>query len=399
MIDDSQRACVIAGAGHAGAQCAHRLRRLGWRGRVLLLDGDEALPYHRPPLSKAVLQGTRNADQVALFKKAAYEKAGIEFAGGTRVVEIDRLRREVRTDDGATIGYHSLVLASGARVRRLDIPGADLDGVFYLRTLDDAQGIRERVRPGYSAVIVGGGYIGLEAAASLRVLGMEVTLLEAAGRILQRVTCEPVSQFFHRLHAEAGISVQTGAAVQAFTGAGSVEQVLLADGRAISASLVVVGIGVDPDVSLAAAAGLATDDGISVDSHATTSDPSIYAIGDCASIEHAGYGRRVRLESVQNANDQALVAASAIAGKPMPYTAVPWFWSDQYAVKLQIAGLAQGYDRVEVDGQPDSDDAMAVRYYAGDRLLAVDAINRAKDFVAGRKEIGETLSAAASRTG
>ncbi len=365
----------------------------------MLLDADAALSYHRPPLSKAVLQGAKSAGQIALFKKEAYDKAGVELLSGTRVVEIDRSRREVRTDDGTGIGYHALVLASGARVKMLSIPGADLDGVFYLRTLDDALGIRSRVRPGDSAVIVGGGYIGLEAAASLRVLGMQVTLLEAADRILQRVTCKPVSQFFHRLHSEAGVAVETGVAVRRFGGAGNVEQVVLADGRALPASLVVIGIGVAPDTSLAAAAGLETDDGVCVDSCARTSDPTVFAIGDCASIEHAGYRRRVRLESVQNANDQALVAASTLSGTPQRYTAVPWFWSDQYAVKLQIAGLAQGYDRIEVDGQPDVDKALAVRYYAGDRLLAVDAINRAKDFVAGRKQIGEALAAAASRSG
>ncbi len=383
----SDEHAVIIGASHAAAQLAAGLRQSGWEGKVSIVGDEPIPPYHRPPLSKAYLAGEKHSDELLIRPASFYEKSEIDLVLGTRVTAIDRERRQLTLHDGGTIPYTRLALTTGASVRRLSLPGHDLEGVFYLRDLADVDRIRGFVGAGKSAVVIGGGYIGLETAASMRKLGMEVTVLEALPRVLQRVTAPEVSAFYSRVHAEEGVNIVTDAAVDSIEGSGTVSAVRLADGSSLAADLVVIGVGVIPATGLAEAAGLKTDNGIVVDEFARTTDPDIVAAGDCTSHYNPIYGRQLRLESVQNATDQAKVAANTICGKLQPYNALPWFWSDQYDLKLQIAGLSQGYDRVVMRGDSESGRSFAAFYYSGDRLLAVDAVNRPKEFMLARKAL------------
>jgi 3-phenylpropionate/trans-cinnamate dioxygenase ferredoxin reductase subunit len=389
----SSEHAVIIGASHAGAQLAANLRQQGWDGAISLL-GDEAMPpYHRPPLSKDYLSGDKHSDQLLIRPGTFYEKSGIDLLLGTRVTGIDREARTLTLHDGATVPYTRLALATGAQVRRLDVPGVDLDGVFYLRDLGDVDRIRAYLGPGKRAVIIGGGYIGLETAASLRKQGLEVTVLEAQSRVLQRVTAPEISAFYSRVHAEEGVEIRTGAAVTAIQGEGAVAGVSLSDGAYLAADLVIIGIGVLPATDLAEAAGLEVDNGIVVDEYARTSDRDIVAAGDCTNHHNPIYDLKLRLESVQNATDQARTAAATLCGKLEPYRALPWFWSDQYDLKLQIAGLSLGYDNVVLRGNADRGRSFAAFYFSGDRLLAVDAVNRPKEFMATRRALTQGLSA------
>lgn len=377
--------CVIVGAGHAGTQVATRLRRLGWKKPVTLVGEENTLPYHRPPLSKDYLKGVRDLDSILLAAAAFYEKADIQLCLNRRATRIDRRRKLVEFDTGPPLVYEKLVLTTGARPKNLSLPGALLDGVYYLRSAGDVDGIRAAARAGRRAIIIGGGYIGLEVAASLRHLNMDVTVLEALDRVLKRVTCETMSHFFTRIHREEKVRVETDAAVRAIAGNGGVRGVELSQAVFLDADMVVIGVGVTPNVELAEEAGLAIDNGIVVDAFARTSDPHIFAAGDCTSFVHPRYERRIRLESVQNANDQAAVVARTICGELTAYDAVPWFWSDQFDVKLQIAGLADCADDVVVRGDPDRGRELSIVYLEQNRLLAVDAANRPRDFVQGRK--------------
>lgn len=389
----SESHAVIIGASHAAAQLAASLRQGGWEGRISIV-GDEAIPpYHRPPLSKAYLAGEKHSDELLIRPATFYESSNIDLVLGTRVSAIDREQRIVTLQDGGTIPYTRLALTTGAQVRKLDLPGSDLDGVFYLRDLNDVDRIRGYVGAGKSAVIIGGGYIGLETAASLRKLGMNVTVLEALPRVLQRVTAEEVSTFYRRIHSEEGVEIVTDARIESIEGDGKVSGVTLADGRHIDADLVTIGVGVVPATELAEAAGLEIDNGIVVDGFARTSDPDIVAAGDCTNHYNPLYERRLRLESVQNATDQAKTAASTLCGEEVSYHALPWFWSDQYDLKLQIAGLSQGYDRVIMRGSAAQGRSFAAFYFSGDRLLAVDAINRPREFMATRRALGQGQSA------
>jgi 3-phenylpropionate/trans-cinnamate dioxygenase ferredoxin reductase subunit len=381
--------CVIIGGSHAASQLAASLRQEGWEGMVTLVSAEPLLPYQRPPLSKGYLAGNKSYEDLLIRPASFYEKERIDLLLGTRVESIDRDRRIVILHDGAEIPYTRLALATGARVRRIHVAGADLEGVLYLRELKDVDRIQQFVAPGKAAVIVGGGYIGLETAASLRQLGMHVTVLEAMPRILQRVTAPEVSEFFARIHKEEGVRLMTGVAVTGFYGSKSVERVVLASGEELKADLVIVGIGVVVESDLAQHSGVVTDDGICVDEYARTSDPDIVAVGDCTRHFNALYGRQLRLESVQNAMDQAKVAAKTLCGKLEPYNALPWFWSDQYDVKLQIAGLSQGYDRVVIRGDWETGRSVAVFYFLGEKLLAVDAMNRPKEFMLTRRALTE----------
>ncbi len=384
---------VIVGASHAAAQLVTGLRQGGWEGDISIL-GDEAIPpYHRPPLSKDYLAGAKHSDELLIRPATFYEKSEVDLLLGTRVTAIDREAKQLTLHDGGTSPYTKLALTTGARVRQLELPGHEQDGVFYLRDLNDVDRIRGYVGRGKSAVIVGGGYIGLETAASMRKLGMEVTVLEALPRVLQRVTAPEVSAFYSRVHAEEGVNIITDAAVEAIEGNGSVTGVRLADGQSFNADLVVIGVGVLPATELAEAAGLEVDNGIVVDEFARTSDPHIVAAGDCTNHYNPIYERRLRLESVQNATDQAKTAANTLCGKLEPYRALPWFWSDQYDLKLQIAGLSQGFDRVVMRGSTDSGRSFAAFYFSGDRLLAVDAVNRPKEFMAVRRALTQGQSA------
>ncbi|MDM4768916.1 NAD(P)/FAD-dependent oxidoreductase [Solimonas sp. SE-A11] len=376
---------VVIGAGQAGAELCVELRRRGHAGRIVLL-GDEAWPpYKRPPLSKAYLAGT--ADEAALHAvpPAQLQRHAIEFIGGARVVHLHRQHREVELADGRRIAYRGLALTTGGRARPLPVPGGDLRGVQVLRSMDDARALRPALREGSRLVIIGGGFIGLEAAAAAIKAGARVTLLEGLERVLARVTAPQISDFFERAHREAGVDLVTGAQVAAVLGRDAVEAVQLADGRLIAADHVLVGIGLLPNVDLALQAGLEVADGIVVDECARSSDPQIVAAGDCANHPSAFAGRRLRLESVQNALEQARTAAATLLGAQEPYRTVPWFWSDQYDLKLQMVGLSQGHDRLVLRGDLQLARDFSAFYLREGRLIAADVVNRPQEFMLAKK--------------
>ncbi|HEY0834579.1 MAG TPA: FAD-dependent oxidoreductase [Azospirillum sp.] len=374
---------VIIGAGQAGLQLAESLRAEGYGGPIALIGDEPHAPYHRPPLSKAMLCGEAEEDQLTIRGPEALARKGIGLVTGARVVSVDRNAGRVRLEDGRTLGYRGLAFATGSRPRPLPVPGAELEGVLALRSLDDARRIAAALEKAAHVVVIGGGFIGLEVAAAARKRGAAVTVLEAADRLLARVAAPPVSEFFATLHAAHGVALEFGAAVTAIEGRdGRAAAVRTADGRAHPADLVVVGIGVIPNTELAEACGLACDRGIIVDSCARTSDPRVVAAGDCTARD-TGHGL-LRLESVQNAVEQGKSAAAALLGKERPFTAAPWFWSDQYDVKLQMVGLSSGYDRVAVRGSV-ADRRFSVFYFRDGDLVAIDSVNRAPDHMVGRK--------------
>ncbi|GAB3315238.1 NAD(P)/FAD-dependent oxidoreductase [Haliea atlantica] len=377
--------CLIVGASHAGAQAAVALRQHGWEGPITVIGDEPHLPYHRPPLSKDFLDGRKHEEDILIRQADFYQKSEVHFLLGSRACAIHRDDKQLEMEAGETLDYDALILATGARARRLDIPGAELQGIHYLRTLEDVHHIRQFAASGKRAVIIGGGYIGLETAASLHKLGLEVTVLEALPRVLARVTAPEVSAFYTRIHEEAGVRIMTDTQVAAFQGSANVEGVLCQNGEQYPADLVVVGVGILPNTELAGEAGLTVDNGILVDAQCRTSDPDIFAAGDCAAHYSELYQRQIRLESVQNAFDQASVAAQTLCGKDACYQSLPWFWSDQYDLKLQICGLSQGYTRVILRGDPQHDRQLTVFYLAGERLLAIDAVNRPQDFLQGKR--------------
>ncbi|WP_322011926.1 NAD(P)/FAD-dependent oxidoreductase [Paraburkholderia sp. J12] len=379
---------VIVGAGHAGGNAAALLRQYGFEGRVVLVGAEPVPPYHRPPLSKAYLKGETDVERLWLKPRAFYDENRIELVLGAAATALDAAGKTLTLADGRQIAWDKLILATGSVPRALAIPGHDLHGVVALRSLADADVLRERVQPGEKLVVIGAGYIGLEAAAAARQLGHDVTVLEAAPRVLGRVTGEAVSAFYAGEHRAKGVDLRLGAQIAAFVGeAGKLRGVQLADGEIVPATLALVGIGIAPDVALAQQAGLVCTNGVQVDDDARTSDPDIYAIGDCASRPLAHYGRTGRLESVHNAVEQAKLAAAAIVGKPRPACDAPWFWSDQYDLKLQTVGLLEGYDETVVRGDPAAR-RFAVYYLKGRTLLAVDAVNAMPDFLCGKKLVG-----------
>jgi len=378
---------VIVGAGQAGAQVAISLRQLGFAGEIVLLGDEPAPPYQRPPLSKAYMSGEMPLERTLIRSEGYYAKSAIDLRLGVHVERIFRAERAV-VPNGEKLPYDVLVLCTGTRARRLGLPGEQLGGVFYLRTLADSERIRAAVRPGARAVIIGGGYIGLEIAASLRKLGAEATVLEALERVMNRVVAPPVSAFFAAEHAAHGVAIETGAQVAALEGASSVEQVVCRDGRAFAADLVVIGVGAVPNDELAREVGLAVENGIVVDEFGRTGDPSIFAAGDVTNHPSPLFDRRLRLESVHNAMAQAKAVAQAIAGRPVPYAEVPWFWSDQYDLKLQIAGVGDPDDELILRGDPASRSFSALHLRAG-RLVAIDCVNRGADFLAAKKLIAD----------
>lgn len=382
-VENMSERIVIVGAGHCAGQLAARLRAEGFEGEVVVIGDEPHVPYQRPPLSKQFIAGEVELDRVYLRPADFYEGSDVELRLGTRVTAIDRGNRTLTLDDGGGLGYDKLVLATGARARELPVPGTSLAGITYLRDLGHAHEIRDAIRPGARLAVVGGGYIGLELAAVAARAGVSVTVLEMEPRLLSRVVAEPVSEYYLGLHGAAGVDVRTGVRVVGFEGGERVERVLLEGGETLEADLVVIGVGVVPNDELAAAAGLATDDGIVVDEHGRTEDPNIFAAGDCTSHPSALYSRRVRLESVHNAMSQAKVVAANLCGKPTVYDEVPWFWSDQYDAKLQIAGLSQGHDETVVRGDP-KDGAFTVFYLKDGVLIAADTINGMRDHMACR---------------
>ena len=380
-----EKVCVIVGASHAGSQMAESTRKSGWEGKIIVVGEEDHLPYHRPPLSKDFLAGEKDVESILLRPGALYEKLGVEFRLGERVVSIDRQEKQLVLSDGSTLRYDKLGLTLGARVRKVPIPGSDKKGVYYLRNVDDIERIRPHVEEGKRAVIVGGGYIGLETAASLRQLGMEVAVIEMMPRILQRVTAPELSEFYTRTHREEGVTIVTDAAVASIDGDESATSVSCKDGSSFPADLVIIGAGIEPNVELADEAGLEVDNGIVVNEFAQTSDPDIVAAGDCTWHFNPLYSRWLRLESVQNAIDQAKTAGASICGQHHVYDALPWFWSDQYDMKMQIAGLSQGYDSVVVRGDIQNSRKFAAFYFEGEKLLAIDAVNMPQAFMVGKR--------------
>ncbi|MBR9912021.1 MAG: FAD-dependent oxidoreductase [Gammaproteobacteria bacterium] len=386
------KTCIIIGASHAAAQLAPSLRQEGWEGKIIVIGDEPHLPYHRPPLSKGFLSGEKNADELLIRHQSMYEKANVEFMLGTRVSSIDRGAKTVTLSHGEELHYDKLALCTGSRVRTVELPGVELEGIHYLRDLYDVEKIKPYVSKGKSAVIVGGGYIGLETAASLKKMGMHVTVLEMAPRVLARVTAPELSEFYTRVHDEEGVTIKTGIAVSGFEGKDRVSRVVCADGSHFDADLVIIGVGIIPNVELAEAAGLKVDNGIVVDKYARTEDPDIVAAGDCANHPNAFYDIRLRLESVPNASEQAKSAAASICGKDKVYHALPWFWSDQYDLKLQIAGLSQGYDEVVIRGDKDQGRSFVAFYLKQGKLISADCVNRPQEFMVSKKIIAEGLA-------
>jgi 3-phenylpropionate/trans-cinnamate dioxygenase ferredoxin reductase subunit len=379
---------VILGAGHAGGTAAALLRQYGHAGPITLVGEEPIPPYQRPPLSKAWLKGEADADSLALKPVEFYAEADIDFRPNTRAVELNRGAKTVTLSDGATVAYDVLILATGARAIALPIEGADLAGVMFLRTAADAEVLKAQVGPGKRLAVVGGGYIGLEVAASGRALGADVVVLEKEERLLARVACEPLSTFFRGYHEQHGVSFELGASVTGFEGQGGhVTGVKLADGRVIACDAVVVGVGARPNDELARDAGLETARGVVVDLDARSlTDPAVFAIGDVAHRPMPIYERMFRMESVPNALEQAKQAASAIVGRPRPAGECPWQWSDQFDLKLQIAGYAFDVDEILLRGDPASA-RFAVFHLKGDQVQSVEAINSPPEFMMGKQLI------------
>lgn len=387
-MSSTEQTCIIVGASHAGAQLATAVRKEGWSGRILVIGEEPLLPYHRPPLSKALLTGEKETSQLEILKAQVYEKAEVEFKLGVRVTGLNAKQKQLCLDNGEILSYSKLALCTGARVRKLELPGAQLNGVHYLRTLADAQAIQQDVKAGGKAVIVGGGYIGLETAASLRKLGMEVTVLEMMSRVLERVTAPELSAYYTALHQRHGVNIIPNAQALELKGADKVQHVICNNNRILPADLVIIGIGVVPNTELAVEAGLKVENGIIVDEFAQTSDPDIVAAGDVTYHPNALLGYSLRLESVPNAMEQAKTAAASICGQQKAYRALPWFWSDQYNAKLQIAGMNRGYERVVLRGKPENDQFVAW-YLKGNAILAADCINSPKEFMIAKRIIAE----------
>jgi 3-phenylpropionate/trans-cinnamate dioxygenase ferredoxin reductase component len=376
---------LIIGAGQAAIQAIDTLRRKGFSGQLTLVGEEPWLPYQRPPLSKKFLSGGMDREKLLIRPPTFYTDQRVQTHLGRRAVEIDRRAQSVRLDDGTAIGYDALLLATGSAPRHLPVPGASLAGVHLLRNIADVERIRSDLANSRKLVIIGAGYIGLEVASTAREMGLAVTLLEQTDRVLSRVTAPQVSSFYEGEHARQGVRVICGTQVSALEGSeGRVRTVVCADGSAHEADAVLVGIGVGPRDDLAQAAGLDCMNGIVVDQHCQTSDPNIYAAGDCTSHPSIHYGRHVRLESVDNAFEQASSAALNLLGTPTPHAKVPWFWSDQYDLKMIIVGLSQGYDEAVTRGSPASR-SFSVCYLLEGELIAVDTVNAPKDQMAARK--------------
>jgi 3-phenylpropionate/trans-cinnamate dioxygenase ferredoxin reductase subunit len=371
---------VIAGAGHAAGQIVASLKQQKFAGQIVLVGDEPHLPYQRPPLSKKFLSGILPADRLFVRPASFYDDPQIEVRLDTRITKVDRKRKAVIADNGDEIVYDKLILALGSRVRRLPVEGADLDGVHYLRCIADVERIRAELLNKKKAVIVGAGYIGLEVAAVLRQQGLDVTVVEMADRVMSRVVSPEISAFYQTEHTSHGVTLRLSTGITAFRGSNTIEAVEGTTGELISADFVVVGVGIIPNTELAADAGLELADGVLVNDRCQTSDPDIYAVGDCTTHPNSIYGRRLRLESVHNALEQAKTAVSNICGKESHYSQVPWFWSDQYDLKLQIAGLSTDYDDVVIRGNPNAR-SFACLYLRGGILIATDAVNSPREFV------------------
>jgi 3-phenylpropionate/trans-cinnamate dioxygenase ferredoxin reductase component len=387
---------LIVGAGHAGFQVAASLRQHGYGERICLINDEAHLPYQRPPLSKAYLKGEGRPDSLMFRPDKFYRDQNIELIGD-RAVFIDRAAQRLLLASGSFLEYGHLVLATGARNRLLDLPNANLGDVRYLRILDESEALRQRIHSARHVVVIGAGFIGLEFAATARIKGLEVDVVELATRVMARAVTAEISDYFQERHVAAGIRIHPGVQATGIEGRGDkVCGVSLSDGRHIPADLVVVGVGVLPNVELAAEAGLPVASGIIVNEQLLTPDPNISAIGDCALFASPRFGGSLRLESVQNATDHARCVAARLTGDAKTYDGLPWFWSDQGDDKLQIAGLTTGYDRVVVRGDRAARSFSAFCYRSG-QLVGIESVNRAADHVFGRKLLGMNRSIAPER--
>ncbi|MDO6801131.1 FAD/NAD(P)-binding oxidoreductase [Wenyingzhuangia sp. 1_MG-2023] len=382
------KTCVVIGASHAGVNFAFALRKEGWQGNIVLFDKDETIPYHRPPLSKKYLELEDSIQNNLLKPIESYEKDNITLSLGKVVSKIDKEAKTIELNDGTTQSYDVLVLATGARAFVPPIQGIQqAKNVFTLRNAMDVANIRKSFNASEQKkiVVIGGGYIGLETAASLKKLGANVTVLEREERILARVTTPYLSTFFTKIHTDYGVHICVNKGVTEIKTNGNKNTVICADGSSYEADVIIIGVGIKVNTELASEVGIVINNGIEVDPTAKTSEEGVYAIGDCTYHYNKLYNAFVRLESVQNAVDQAKVAAANICGKPTVYNALPWFWSDQYDIKLQIVGLSQGFDNSVVRFEDEK--KFSIWYFKGDRLLAVDSINNAKSYVFGTKYI------------
>lgn len=386
---------IVVGAGHCAGQVAASLRQQGFEGDLVIIGDEPHIPYQRPPLSKKFLAGQLPLERVFLRPEKFYRDNHIELLLSTRVVALQPRERRVVLADGAHRRYDRLLLATGSAPRRLKVPGDDLPGVCYLRNIADAERIRPYLQAGKSLVVIGGGYIGLEVSAVGIERGMRVTLLEVAGRVLSRVTAPAMSRFFEQLHRQRGVDIRCNTRVVRFEGREQVTTVVCDDSQ-IEADLVIIGIGILPNVALAETAGLRCDNGILVDEYCCTADERVFAAGDCTNHPNPLLERRLRLESVQNAVEQGKIAAANLCGKREPYAEVPWFWSDQYDVKLQIVGLAQDYDQVVQRGRM-GERSFSLFYLRQGALIAVDAVNSPREYMAGKKLVRENSRIPAER--
>lgn len=378
---------VIVGAGQAACQAAVSLRSDGFSGRITLIGDEIEPPYQRPPLSKKYLSREISEERLYLRPPTFFAQNKIELMLGIRATMIDRAKKTVSLSSGEKLSYQKLLLATGSAPRRLGVRGATLGGVYYMRSMSDVKAFREELRPGTRLVVIGGGYVGLEAAAACVKLGLRVQIVEAASRLLARVAGPEVSGFLLDAHRGRGIDVKLGETVSELIGKqGKVTAVGLAGGRELAADAVLIGVGAVPNTELAALAGLTVSDGIVVDECAQTADNAVFAAGDCTVHPNRIYGRVLRLESVHNAIEQAKTAASTMIGKARPYIQVPWFWSDQYQFKLQMSGLVRGADTRRISGEPGKS-PFAVHHYRGDCLVAVEAIDAPAKFMAGKAKI------------
>ena len=385
---------VIIGAGHAAGQAAASLRQEKYEGSITIIGDETHVPYQRPPLSKQYLSGEQGIDRVYLRPEKFYADKDIDLKLGCKATAIDPAAKTVTVDDGSVLEYEKLLISTGSRPRILNIPGSDLGGIHYLRTIADVDGIRAEFAPGKNLVIVGGGYIGLEVAAVGVEAGLNVHVLEMESRILQRVTTPEMSAYYHQLHTGRGVNIHTKTGASGFAGAdGHVNKVLCGDAGDFDADIVVVGIGIIPNVELAEAAGLECDNGIVVDDHCRTSDPHIYAAGDCSNHPNPLLNRRLRLESVPNAMEQARTSVSNMLGGDKVYASIPWFWSDQYELKLQMVGFSADGTSQVLRGDMEANQ-FAVFYLNDGAVVAADAVNSPKEFMICKQLVGKPVDAA-----
>jgi 3-phenylpropionate/trans-cinnamate dioxygenase ferredoxin reductase subunit len=375
---------VIVGAGQAGSDLACGLRQQGFAGTVTLIGEELHPPYRRPPLSKTFLSGEATLESLYLRTPRTYAEQGIECRHGVGVESIDRQLRLVKLFDGTELRYHRLVLATGGRPRTLSLSHVSSANVHYIRTIDDIQRLRSQFLPGKRLGVIGGGYIGLEAASIGIKMGLDVTIIEALPRVLARVAAPELSAFYERIHRAHGVKIVTGTGVHTLEGERSIDTLVLSDGKRLPVDLVIVGIGLIPNTELADAAGLPIANGILVGPDMRTADPDIFAIGDCSSHENTFLERRVRLESVPSAAEQARIAAAVLSGKPTPPGGVPWFWSDQYELKLQMVGLSEGYDQLVIRGDV-STESFSLFYLKDGLVICADTVNRPAEFAVAKK--------------